>query len=76
MKEIREQEIREPFDALWRGQDVFACAASLTGKVFRSVKNRRTLRFEEGGKGYFIKYHGPTRFGEVLKNLLRHLSPV
>lgn len=76
MAEIRETDIREPFATLWRGQNVFACAAALTGKVYRSVKNRRTLRFEEDGKGYFIKYHGPTGIRELLKNLLQLKLPV
>ena len=76
MAEIRVQDIREPFAALWRGQDPFACAASLSGKVYRAVKNRRTLRFEEDGKGYFIKYHGPTSVRELLKNLFQLRMPV
>jgi len=76
MAEIREQDIREPFAALWRGQDPFACAASLSGKVYRTVKNRRTLRFEEDGKGYFIKYHGSTSVREFLKNLFQLRMPV
>lgn len=76
MAEIRELDIREPFASLWRGRDVFACAASLSGKVYRAVKNRRTLRFEEDGKGYFIKYHGPTSRWELLKNLFQLKMPV
>ena len=76
MAEIRELDIREPFSSLWRGRDVFACAASLSGKVYRSVKNRRTLRFEEDGKGYFIKIHGPTSRWELLKNLFQLKMPV
>ena len=76
MTKLREQDIREPFADLWRGQDVFACASALSGKVFRAVKNRHTLRFETGGRGYFIKYHGPMSFREVLKNLFQLKMPV
>jgi len=76
MAKIRESDIQEPFATLWRGQDVFACAKALSGKVYREVKNRRTLRFEVGGKGYFIKYHGPTSFRELLKNLFQLKLPV
>ena len=69
-------DVREPFASLWQGKDVFACAAGLSGKVFRAVKNRRTLRFEQDGKGYFIKFHGHTGIGELLKNLLQLKLPV
>lgn len=69
-------DIREPFRALWKESDPFAEANALEGKVFRAVKNRKTLRFEHDGAGYFIKYHGPTAWKEILKNLFQFKLPV
>ena len=62
-------DLRKPFDALWANCDPFDKARALEGKVFRAVKNRRTIRFEVDGAGYFMKYHGPAAWSEILKNL-------
>jgi len=39
------------------------------GKEFRHVKNRRTIRFEAGGRGYFMKVHRAAGWAEILKNV-------
>ena len=37
--------------------DPFAKAFAVEGRVFRNVKNRKTVRFLWNGKPYFIKMH-------------------
>lgn len=58
------------------GQEPFAVLASMDGEVFRQHKNRRTYRTTLEGTGYFVKYHGPSGWREVLKNALRLRIPV
>jgi len=54
--------------------EVFA----IEGEVYREPEgaNRRTLRFERGGKGYFLKLHWGVGWGEILKNLASLRLPV
>ncbi len=49
---------------------------NLRGEVFREHKNRRTLRCEINGKGYFIKIHRRIGLIEILKNILSLKLPV
>ena len=35
--------------------DLYAALSLVDGEVYRDVKDRRTIRFEAGGKGYFAK---------------------
>jgi heptose I phosphotransferase len=60
----------------WAGRDPFAEAQALHGQVYRSKEGRRTLRFEAGGRGYFLKWHGGIGWGEIAKNLLQLRLPV
>jgi len=46
------------------------------GEVFRALEARRTLRFELGGKMYFIKLHYGVGWYEIIENLLRLRWPV
>ena len=69
-------ELDETFTALWRGRDPFAEVEKLEGEIFRNVKNRRTFRFEIGGKGYFAKVHRGVGWREIFKNLLQLKRPV
>ena len=48
----------------------------LDGVVYREVENRKTIRFECAGKGYFAKTHLGVGWAEVLKNLLQLKLPV
>jgi heptose I phosphotransferase len=50
--------------------DLFAQMARLQGEVYRAVANRRTLRFEVGGRAYFAKIHQGAGWAEIFKNLL------
>lgn len=54
--------------------EVFA----IRGEVFRSPRGvrRRTLRFEAGGRGYFLKLHWGVGWREIFKNLAALRWPV
>lgn len=57
-------------------QELFAWVDSLQGKVYRSLENRRTLRVEINGKGYFVKIHKGVGWREIFKNIFSGKSPV
>jgi heptose I phosphotransferase len=48
----------------------------LRGRVLRQLEGRRTLRFELGGRGYFIKIHRGVGWKEIVKNLASFRLPV
>lgn len=53
-------------------------AFMITGKVYREPAgaNRRTLRFELAGEGYFLKLHWGVGWREIMKNLFSLRLPV
>ena len=59
----------------WRSVDD---AFEVRGKIYREPTgaNRRTLRFELAGEGYFLKLHWGVGWKEILKNLLSLRLPV
>jgi heptose I phosphotransferase len=58
------------------GQDAFNQILNVQGEVYRSVANRRTLRVELGGQGFFFKVHKGIGWKEIAKNLLHFRLPV
>ncbi|MFA5687653.1 MAG: lipopolysaccharide core heptose(I) kinase RfaP [Kiritimatiellales bacterium] len=68
--------LNSDFQNAWRGKDPFAEAFRLDGEVFRSVKSRRTFRFELNGKSYFAKVHRGAGWKEIFKNLFQFKKPV
>ena len=46
------------------------------GEKFRHIKTRRTIKFECGGKNYFIKIHRACGWREVWKNWFAFKRPV
>lgn len=68
--------LREEFARLWQGKDPFDEVEKITGKVYRELEGRRTLRFELDGKGYFLKLHRGVGWKEIIKNLLQLRLPV
>ncbi len=46
------------------------------GEKFRHIKTRRTIKFEKGGKNYFIKIHRACGWREVWKNWFAFKRPV
>lgn len=69
-------DINKIFELEWQGKDPFEAAFDLDGEVFRSVKSRRTFRFELNGKGFFAKLHHGIGWGEIFKSLLQFKAPV
>lgn len=68
--------LRKDMAELWAGRDPFQAADALEGEVFRSVKNRRTLRFAAAGKSYFIKIHHGVGWREIFKDLVSLRLPI
>lgn len=68
--------LRDDLARVWAGADPFEQAAGLTGDVYRAVANRRTVRFEAGGRAYFAKVHWGAGWPEILKNLVTLRAPV
>lgn len=56
--------------------DVFEAMMQLSGKAFRNVPGRKTMRVEIDGKNYFIKQHFGVGWGEIFKNLLSLKLPI
>jgi len=48
----------------------------MDGEVYRLTRDRKTVRFEHAGCGYFLKAHFGVGWGEILKNLLQLKLPV
>ncbi len=50
----------------------------ITGKIYREPPgaNRRTLRFERGGEGFYLKLHWGVGWREIIKNLTSLRLPV
>lgn len=56
--------------------DLFETMMRLSGKAFRDVPGRKTMRVQINNKNYFIKQHVGVGWGEVLKNLLSLKLPI
>lgn len=48
----------------------------LEGEICRLTRDRKTLRFEHDGKGYFLKAHFCVGWKEIIKNLAQLKLPV
>ena len=69
-------ELSPELQTRFNGPDTFDRILALDGQTFRAFANRRTLRFENGDKGYFLKIHEGVGWLEILKNLLYFRLPV
>ncbi len=58
------------------GPDLFTAILNAPGEVFRLHKHRRTFRVDVAGQRYFIKAHGASGWGEIVRNLFRLRLPV
>ena len=54
----------------------FSFAENLEGEIYRKYENRTTKRFQNLQKNYFLKFHGPVGWAEILKNLIQLKTPV
>ncbi len=69
------ESFRQQLPQPWRSLNE---AFKITGDIYREPAgvNRRTLRFELAGQGYFLKLHWGVGWKEILKNLLSLRLPV
>lgn len=58
------------------GGNLFDTIMQLQGEVFREMDGRRTLRFQQAGKSYFIKLHFGVGWKEIWKNLRQFKLPI
>ena len=68
--------LKSPFEQLWQQKDPFTEVELILGKVYRAVKQRKTLNFQLEGESYFIKIHRGTTIKEIVKNLISLRLPV
>ncbi len=68
--------LNQALGELWQDQDIFATVSALEGDVFRHKEGRKTLRFQAGGKSYFLKYHRGIGWWEIVKNYLQLRAPI
>ena len=54
---MNEIKLKSPFQQLWQGKDPFNEVELISGKVYRAVKQRKTLNFQLEDQSYFIKIH-------------------
>jgi heptose I phosphotransferase len=69
-------EIDEQLTPFLPAEKRFDYLLSLSGEIFRQVKNRRTLKVRIGPDPFFIKIHLGCGWGEIFKNLFRFQFPV
>lgn len=68
--------LRQYFADSLKADVQFSDLMSIEGEVYREAPGRRTVKFERGGKAYFIKTHTGVGWQEILKNLLYLRAPV
>ena len=68
--------LKSPFEQLWQQKDPFTEVELISGKVYRAVKQRKTLNFQLEDESYFIKIHRGTTVKEIVKNLISLRLPV
>ncbi|OCG14303.1 lipopolysaccharide core heptose(I) kinase RfaP [Gilliamella sp. wkB292] len=73
---MNEIKLKSPFAQLWKDKDPFQEVELISGKVYREVKQRKTLNFQFNDESYFIKIHRGTTVKEIVKNLLSLRLPV
>jgi len=56
-------------------EDPFKKVKEIDGDVYRKTANRITKRVVLNNKTYFLKYHGPIGYVEILKNILKFQLP-
>ena len=68
--------LRPPFNQLWKEKNPFDEVEKLRGETFRSVKTRRTIRFEINDEAFYLKLHHGITYREFFKNILSFKIPV
>ena len=68
--------LNDEFSKTWQGQDPFKLVQAIEGKIYREVKNRKTLQFSLNGRSYFLKMHFGVGWAEIFKNILQLRLPI
>lgn len=68
--------LRDIFADAWTEAKAFDEVGQLQGTTVREKEGRRTLRFEFGGKYYYLKHHRGVGWGEIVKNWSQLKTPV
>ncbi len=69
---FRENELK----GLFLSDDLILEAKNLEGQVYREYDNRVTKRIKHNKQNYFLKFHGPVGWKEILKNLILFKPPI
>ena len=70
--DFKELEIKELFSS----DDLISEAKNIEGEVFREYENRVTKRIKHNDQNYFLKFHGPVGWKEIIKNLILFKPPI
>lgn len=68
--------LRKYFADSFNCKSTFSDLMNIQGEVYREAPGRRTVKFECGGKAYFIKTHTGVGWQEIFKNLSYLRAPV
>lgn len=75
--DIAEMECRPPLDRVYPNpQAAFQHLKTIDGEIFRQIANRKTTRFVLANQAYFLKWHEPVGWAEIIKNIVRCRLPV
>ena len=61
---------------LFLSDDLISEAKNIEGEVFRQYENRVTKRIKHNDQNYFLKFHGPVGWKEIIKNLILLKPPI
>lgn len=69
-------ELRADLARVFSGEAAFDRILAVQGDIYRELAGRRTLRWEQAGRGYFVKLHFGVGWCEIFKNLFTLRLPV
>ena len=68
--------LQDDIKDLFSSDDLIHEAKNLEGEVYRQYANRVTKKILHKNHSYFLKFHGPVGWKEIIKNLLLFKLPV
>lgn len=68
-------DVHDDVAELFDGEQTIDGFLSIDGVEARRFGNRSTRRFERGGRGFYIKTHGPTGWWPIIEDLLKLRRP-
>jgi len=68
-------DVRDDVAELFAGEQTIDDFLAIEGVEARRFGNRSTRRFERGGRGFYIKAHGPTGWWPIIEDLLKLRRP-